>query len=155
MRDRHRQRQVQQDVAQAEPDLQHQRSQQRAGVACQAMAEQLRGERQQRVADRQRAGTVGEMDRRARFAVELAAQVIRADLLAEVKTVGEVRLRPPFAMAGRQVDAGHRGVVGTDPAAQGDLPDHQRQSGGGQPAQMDGQLGARGEGAGQAQRQQE
>ena len=69
-----------------------------------------------------------QVDSSARLAVELPAQVIGADVLGQVKAIGKVRRRPPLAMAGGQIDTGHRRVVGTDPAAQGDLPDHQHQA---------------------------
>ena len=83
----------------------------------------------------QRADPVGHVDRRARVAVELAAEVVGADVLGQVEAVGEVHPRPPLAMAGGQVDAGHRRIVAADPAAEGDLADHQEQ---GQPRQSAG-----------------
>ncbi|MCY1172350.1 hypothetical protein D9M73_124840 [compost metagenome] len=70
---------------------------------------------------------MGHVDGGARIAVELAAEVVRADVLGQVKAVGEVRRWQPLAVAGRKVDAGHGGVIGTDPAPEGDLPDHQQQ----------------------------
>ncbi|MNP60796.1 hypothetical protein D3C76_1559140 [compost metagenome] len=65
----------------------------------------------------------------AGVAVQLPAEVVRADVLGQVKTIGKVGWRQPLTMAGRKVDTGHSGVVGTHPTAEGDLPDHQQQPG--------------------------
>ena len=68
------------------------------------------------------------MNGSARVAVELPAKVVGADMLGQVKTIGEVHRRPPLTMAGRQINAGNRRVVATNPAAQSDLSDHQQQA---------------------------
>jgi len=70
---------------------------------------------------------VCQVNRGASVAVQLPAEVVRADVLGQVKAVGEVRRWQPLPVARRKVDAGHSGVVGADPATQGDLPDHQQQ----------------------------
>uniref|UniRef100_A0A1I8AST5 LigA n=1 Tax=Steinernema glaseri TaxID=37863 RepID=A0A1I8AST5_9BILA len=127
VRHRHRQRQPERHIADAQPHLHRQRQQHQPGQAPQTDSVQLPGQGQQHQRDQQRPQAVGDMDGGARLAVELSAQVVGADVLGEVKAVGKIRLGPPLAVTGRQVDAGHRGIVGAHPAAQGDLPDHQQQ----------------------------
>ncbi|MNC63131.1 hypothetical protein D3C75_1132270 [compost metagenome] len=95
------------------------------------------------------------MDGRARITVQLPAQVIGPDVLGQVEPVAEVRRRPPLAVAGGQVDAGDGRVVGTDPAAQGDLADHYQQGQRSDPAQAQWQLWQGRKGPGQTQGQQE
>src|SRR5690606_7233116 len=97
---------------------------------------------------------VGDMDGGAALAVEHAAQVVGTDFLEDVEPGSKVHLRPPFAMAGGQVDAGDRRIIAAGPAAQGDLRYDNDQHRPGQGPQG-GQADVRREAPGQAQGQQE
>ena len=54
---------------------------------------------------------VVEVDRGAGLAVQLPSQIIGADVLGQMKTIGEISLGPPLAVTGRYVDTGHGGIV--------------------------------------------
>ncbi|MNQ87031.1 hypothetical protein D3C85_1022410 [compost metagenome] len=127
VRDGYRQRQMKQHVADAQGDLRREGDQHQACQSRHADHLQLPGEAEQHQRHQQCADAVGQVNSRARIAVELPAEVVRADVLGQVKAVGEVCRWQPLAVTGWKVDAGHGGVIGTDPATEGDLPDHQQQ----------------------------
>ncbi len=98
------------------------------------------------------------MDRRARLAVEQTAEVVGADVVVgQVEGVGEVHPRPPFAVAGGEIGAGHRRIVAADPTAQGDLRHHREQGDAGESTQttVHGRQGSKRAGQPQAQQKQQ
>gem|GEM_PF-4081588 len=97
------------------------------------------------------------MDGGTCLAIEQAAEVVRTDVvLGRIEAPDEIHLRPPFAVAGGEVGAGHRRVVAADPAAQRNLADHQQHRGEDkQPQPGRNGCGQRRQAPGQPQAQQE
>ena len=122
------QEQQQETEFQKQKRQEQQRQQQQRRQARLAMALELPSQEQQHQGHQHSAEAVSHVNRGTRLAVELTAEVIGADVLSQVKAVGKIHRRPPLAMAGGQVDAGHRRIVAANPAAKGNLADHQQQA---------------------------
>ncbi len=79
----------------------------------------------------QREHPVRPVNRHQRFERQQAAFAGAAERAQNMKGAGEVHRRNRLPEAARQIGAGERGVVGADPAAEGNLDDYRRESQGG------------------------